>query len=171
MGDHTGQLLVTKKSCVFPDFFHVSIKVQKIAYFDNTTRMFYKPQLILQDDFTAKYKVKNVLTTHDVHYHETVPTQISVNEIGVMAGVDRHTTEAILKDSVREIGKYILEDRSAVLAIDIGCCVLEMKHKEYRIKWSPVFLAALERTVGPDALVSPYDPPTMTTKGKSSTKK
>lgn len=171
MGDSVAEQLINKKSVIFNDFFHVSIKVQKIPYFDNTTRIFYKPQFFLEDDFTSKYRVKNVLETHDVHYHETVPAQISYNNIASLSGTDRFVVEAVLKDSVREMGKYILNDATAILTIDLGFATLELKNRESRIKWSNQFMEALKAALGPDALVSPYDPPSMTTKGRSSTKK
>ncbi|EPY22340.1 hypothetical protein STCU_05198 [Strigomonas culicis] len=171
MGDIVAEQLINKRSVVFNDFFHVSIKVKKIAYYDGTTRVFYKPQFMLEDDFTSKYKLKNVLETHDVHYQETSPSQLSYNSVAYQCGADRFVVEAVLKDSVREMGKYILNDATAILTIDLGFATLELKNREYRIKWTPQFMDALKAAVGPDALVSPYDPPSMTTKGPSATQK
>jgi len=164
MGEMVEDLLIRKKSCIVPDFFHVSIKVQKIRFWTGE-RLFYKPQFVLLPDFTSKFHLKNVLVMPDAHYHQTVPCSISYATIGGMMGTDRYTVEAAIKDSVREIGKYLIRNPQATLTIDIGPAFLEFRGREYRIKWCPEFLQRLQSAVGAEAVVSPYDPPSLTKGG------
>lgn len=153
------KLLLTK-SCIVPDFFHASIKRQKVDEFEGFT-VFHKPQLILLPDFTSKFHLKNVLTTADAHYHATVPSVAAYSAIGALAGADRFVVEAAVKDSICEIGKYLMRNPQNVLRIDIGVAFLEFRSREYRIKWCDTFLKSLTTTVGSRSLVTPYDPPTM----------
>lgn len=164
MGALVENLLVSKHSCIFPNFFHASIKVQKILFWDRM-RTFYKPQFVLLPDFTQRFHVRNVLVMPDVHYHATVAYYLCYQQIGTAAGTDRFTVEAALRDSAREIGKYLTRNPGQTLTIDIGVANLEFCGRSYRIKWSPKFLARLQESVGPEAVVSPYDPPSRTLGG------
>eukprot|EP00796_Vickermania_ingenoplastis_P011063 gene11063-7694_t len=163
-GEMIEDLLLRKRSCIFYNFFHVSIKVQKITFYDRV-RTFYKPQFVLLPDFTQKFHLRNVLVMPDAHYHQTVPAYICHEAIAAMAGTDRFVAEAALKDSVREIGKYLNRNPDETLTIDIGVANLEFRGREYRIKWCGEFLEALQAYVGPEAVVSPYDPPSLTKGG------
>ncbi|KAL7695743.1 hypothetical protein N2W54_007535 [Lotmaria passim] len=165
LGEQVEELLLKKRSAVVLDFFHASIKVQKIERFDNTVRVDHKPQLVLLPDFTSKFKLKNVLEMRDAHYHATVPNAVSYNTISKLAGTDRFVVEAAVKDSIREIGKYLQRNAAATLTIDIGVGFLEFQDREYRMKWSPEFLGRLTEAVGTGIVVVPYDPPSMTKGG------
>ncbi|ORC81685.1 uncharacterized protein TM35_001091080 [Trypanosoma theileri] len=163
MGEMLIEQMVNKRSCIVPDFFHASIKSQKIEFY-NGMKTFYKPQLVLLPDFLSKYHVQNVLTMHDAHYHATVPEMISYATIAALVGTDRFTVEAAICDSIREIGKYLGRNPTTVLRIDIGIAFLEFRGREYRIKWSENFLKRFRAVVGPQSLVSPYDPPPIASK-------
>lgn len=164
MGELVEDILIRKRSCIFANFFHASIKVQKVTYYDRV-RTFYKPQFVLLPDFTQKFHVRNVLVMPDAHYHATVPQYVCLATVGSLAGTDRFVVEAGLKDSVREIGKYLNRNPDETITIDIGVANLEFRGREYRIKWSSEFLEALQAYVGPEAVVSPYDPPSLTKGG------
>ncbi|KEG08887.1 hypothetical protein DQ04_06251040 [Trypanosoma grayi] len=163
LGDLLEEQLIEKRSCIVPDFFHASVKKQKVEYYDGT-HTFHKPQFILLPDFLSKYHLQNVLTTRDAHYHATVPNIISYATIAALAGTDRFVVEAAVCDSIREIGKYIDRNPLTVLNIDIGVANLEFRGREYRVKWSEDFLERFRAAVGPQSFVSPYDPPTMSSR-------
>jgi hypothetical protein len=165
LGEQLEELLLKKKSAVVLDFLHASIKVQKVERFDNTVRVDHKPQLVLLPDFTSKFHIKNVLAMHDAHYHATVPNVVSFTTVAEIAGTDRFVVEAAVKDSIREIGKYLQRNAAATLTIDIGVGFLEFRNQQYRMKWSPQFLSRLAESVGTGVLVTPYDPPSMTKGG------
>lgn len=165
MGELLEEILLKKRSAVVPEFLHASIKEQRILYFDEKIHPFYKPQLVLLPDFTSKYHVKNVLVMPDAHYHATVPMSVSFTTIAQRLGVDRYVVEAGMKDSIREIGKYMERNKDEVLTIDIGVAFLEFRFREYRIKWSEPFLQRLRSTLGPQTIVTPHDVPSMTQRG------
>ncbi|ESL08948.1 hypothetical protein TRSC58_03339 [Trypanosoma rangeli SC58] len=160
MGELLEEQLITKRSCIVTDFFHASVKVQKVQYYDGICH-FYKPQFVLLPDFISKFHLQNVLTTADAHYHATVPHYISYSGIADATGTDRYVVEAAIHDSTREIGKYLVRNPKTVLRIDIGIAFLEFRGREYRIKWTEEFLQRFRKAVGPRCFVSPYDPPPM----------
>ncbi|RNF15863.1 uncharacterized protein Tco025E_05365 [Trypanosoma conorhini] len=160
MGELLEEQLISKRSCIVTDFFHASVKLQKVEYYDGMCS-FYKPQFVLLPDFTSKFHLQNVLTTADAHYHATVPQFISYSAIADVAGTDRFVVEAAIQDSTREIGKYLVRNPRTVLRIDIGIAFLEFRGREYRIKWTKEFLQRFTEAVGPRSYVSPYDPPPM----------
>lgn len=165
MGELLEDMLIRRKSGVVPDFLHASIKVHKVPYFDGSVHVYHKPQLVLLPDFTSKFHMKNVLEMRDAHYHATVPSSVGYTTIAAVAGMDRYTVEAAVKDSIREIGRYLSRNPNATLTIDIGVGFLEFHDREYRMKWCPDFLARLKATLGSGAVVTPYDPPSMTVGG------
>ncbi|KPA81589.1 hypothetical protein ABB37_03925 [Leptomonas pyrrhocoris] len=165
LGEQLEEILLRRKSAVVLDFLHASIKVQKIERFDNTVRVDNKPQLVLLPDFTSKFHIKNVLEMCDAHYHATVPNTVGYTTIAEIVGTDRFVVEAAVKDSIREIGKYLQRNAAATLTIDIGVGFLEFQDRQYRMKWSPEFLAQLTEAVGTGVVVTPYDPPSMTQGG------
>lgn len=167
MGDVLEDFLVRTKSCIIPDFLHASIKVHTVTLYSGE-RTHYKPQLVLLPDFMSKFHLRNVLVMPDMHYHATVPCNVGYSTVAAMCGANRFVVEAAVKDSIREIGKYLQRNLQSTLTIDIGPCVLEFRGREYRVKWSQSFLDRLSAAVGPMSLVSPYDPPSMTKGGPAS---
>ncbi|EAN84038.1 hypothetical protein C3747_155g21 [Trypanosoma cruzi] len=160
MGELLEEQLLLKRSCIVTDFFHASVKVQNIQYYDGK-HVFYKLQLVLLPDFTSKFHLQNVLTIADAQYHASVPHIISYSKIADRSGTDRFVVEAAIRDSTREIGKYLMRNAKSVLRIDIGIAFLEFRGREYRIKWTEEFLQRFRKAVGPRSVVSPYDPPLM----------
>ncbi|EKF29032.1 hypothetical protein MOQ_007200 [Trypanosoma cruzi marinkellei] len=160
MGELLEEQLVSTRSCIVTDFFHASVKVQKVQYY-NGKHVFYKPQLVLLPDFTSKFHLQNVLTISDAQYHASVPHIISYSNIANRSGTDRFVVEAAISDSTREIGKYLMRNARSILRIDIGIAFLEFRGREYRIKWTEEFLQRFRKAVGPGSVVSPYDPPLM----------
>nr|CCC95658.1 unnamed protein product [Trypanosoma congolense IL3000] len=152
--------LVKKRSCIIPNFVHASIKVQKLTAYGEQLSL-HKPQLVLLPDFLSKFHLQNVLTMRDAHYHATVASYISYDEIAALVGTDRYVVEAAVSDSVREIGKYLRRNCRMVLSIDVGVAFLEFRGREYRIKWADRFLQRMKKEVGPRYFVEPYDPPPM----------
>ncbi|CAJ1037000.1 CCDC81 eukaryotic HU domain 1/CCDC81 eukaryotic HU domain 2, putative [Leishmania lindenbergi] len=165
LGEQLEEMLIKKRSAIVLDFLHASVKVQHITLFNNSTSIQLKPQLMLLPDFTSKFHLKNVLEMHDAHYHATVPNAVSYLTIASIAGTNRFVVEAAVKDSVREIGKYLQRNAASTLTIDIGVGFLEFKDRTYRMKWSPEFLARMKASVGAAEVVTPYDPPSMTVGG------
>nr|CCC53687.1 conserved hypothetical protein [Trypanosoma vivax Y486] len=153
-------VLLPKHSCIFPNFFHASMKVHNVCMFGGIQKM-YKPQLVLLPDFLSKFNLQNVLTMRDAHYHAAVPEILSYVEVSALVGTNKFVVEAALIDSVREIGKYIQRNPSTVLRIDVGVATLEFRDREYRISWSSSFIERLQKDVGPRSLTVPYQPPTM----------
>lgn len=164
VGEMAEDLLARKKSVILPDCFHASVKVQSVEYYGRIAQ-YHKPQIVLLPDFTSKFHLKNVLVMADAHYHATVPCYISYTTLGAILGIDKYIVEAAIKDSIREIGKYLQRNPKATLTIDIGIGFLEFHEREYRMKWSKQFLDALTATVGANSIVTPYDPPSMTKGG------
>lgn len=164
LGEMAEDLLLRKKSVIILDFLHASIKIEKVTYYGREQAN-HKPQLVLLPDFTAKFHLHNVLVMKDAHYHATVPAQVSYTAIGALLGIDRFIVEAAVKDSIREIGKYIQRNPLQTLTIDVGFAALEFRGREYRIKWAPRFFGCLTTVVGARSLVTPYDPPSMTVGG------
>lgn len=164
MGEVAEDLLTRTRSCIVTDFFHASIKTQKVSSF-NGDRVLHKPQFVLLPDFTSKFHLKNVLVMRDAHYHATTPSTVSNATIAASMGIDRYVVEAGIKDSVREIGKYLERNREAVITIDVGFGFLEFRGREYRVKWDPLFLERLQIEIGSAGVVIPYDPPSLTTGG------
>lgn len=68
----------------------------------------------------SKFHVQNVLVMKDLHYHETQPCYVNYSAIAAMVGTTHNVVEAALKDSIREIGKYIQRNKNSCLTIDIG---------------------------------------------------
>lgn len=167
LGEQLEELVLKKKSAVILDFVHASIKVQKVERFDSSVRVDHKPQLVLLPDFTSKFHLRNVLEMRDAHYHATVPNTVSYTAIAEVAGTDRFVVEAAVKDSIREIGKYLERNAASTLTIDIGVGFLEFQDRTYRMRWSPDFLARLTEAVGKGIVVTPYDPPSMTKGGST----
>ncbi|KAK7200595.1 hypothetical protein NESM_000115500 [Novymonas esmeraldas] len=165
LGAHLEEMLIEKRSAIVLDFLHASIKIQRVMLFDKSTAIELKPQFVLLPDFTSKFHLKNVLEMHDAHYHATVPASVSYNAIAAAAGVDRFAVEAAVKDSVREIGKYLQRNAAATLTIDIGVGCLEFQDRTYRMKWSAEFLERMKASINPAELVTPYDPPSRTVGG------
>lgn len=165
LGEQLEELLIKKRSGIVLDFLHASVKVQRVMLFDKSTAIELKPQLVLLPDFTSKFHIKNVLEMRDAHYHATVPNSVGYTTIAAIAGTDRFVVEAAVKDSIREIGKYLQRNAAATLTIDIGIGYLEFKDRQYRMKWCPEFLERMRAAVGSVELVTPYDPPSMTVGG------
>ncbi|GET93610.1 hypothetical protein, conserved [Leishmania tarentolae] len=165
LGEQLEEMLIKKRSGIVLDFLHASIKVQRIKRFDNSIALKLKPQFVLVPDFTSKFHLKNVLEMQDAHYHATVPNTVSYITIASIVGTDRFVVEAAVKDSVREIGKYLQRNAASTLTIDIGVGFVEFKDRTYRMKWSPEFLARMKASVGTDGVVTPYDPPSRTIGG------
>ncbi|KAG5464360.1 hypothetical protein LSCM1_00543 [Leishmania martiniquensis] len=161
LGEQLEEMMIKKRSGIVLDFLHASIKVQRVMLFDKSTATELKPQLVLLPDFTSKFHLKNVLEMRDAHYHATVADTVSYVTIARLVGTDRFVVEAAVKDSVREIGKYLQRNAAATLTIDIGVGFLEFQDRSYRMKWSPEFLARLNAA----EVVKPYDPPSMTIGG------
>ncbi|CCW69931.1 unnamed protein product [Phytomonas sp. Hart1] len=162
LGEHLADLLAQKKSAIVPDFLHASMKVNSNLYFDESTRVVNKPQLVLLPDFTSRYHLQNVLVMKDAHYHATVPRYVNYSTISNMVGVNRYVVEAAVKDSIAEIGKYTHRNPTSTLSIDIGIGILELCNREYRMKWSPRFFENLKMSfMKTDSLLKPYDPPSM----------
>ncbi|KAG5488937.1 hypothetical protein JIQ42_00555 [Leishmania sp. Namibia] len=165
LGEQLEEMLIKKRSGIVLDFLHASIKVQRVMLFDKSVAIELKPQLVLLPDFTSKFHLKNVLEMRDAHYHATVPDAVSYIAIAHITGTDHFVVEAAVKDSVREIGKYLQRNAASTLTIDIGVGFLEFQDRSYRMKWSPEFLARLDASVGAAEVVRPYDPPSMTVGG------
>ncbi|CCW63844.1 unnamed protein product [Phytomonas sp. EM1] len=166
LGEQLKDLLKRKKSAIVPNFLHASIKVKKDLYFDESTRVFNKPQIVLLPDFTSKFHLQNVLLMKDAHYHATVPCYVSYTAIANIVGMDRYIVEAAVKDSIAEIGKYTQRNPTSTLSIDIGIGFLELRDREYRMKWSPRFLTSMKESfMKTEVLVKPYDPPSMVKDG------
>ncbi|CBZ26370.1 conserved hypothetical protein [Leishmania mexicana MHOM/GT/2001/U1103] len=165
LGEQLEEMLIKKRSGIVLDFLHASIKVQRVMLFDKSIAIELKPQLVLLPDFTSKFHLKNVLEMQDAHYHATVPNTVSYITIASIVGTDRFVVEAAVKDSVREIGKYLQRNAASTLTIDIGVGFLEFQDRTYRMKWSEEFLARMRASVGAAEVVTPYDPPSRTIGG------
>ncbi|KAG5490666.1 hypothetical protein JKF63_00788 [Porcisia hertigi] len=165
LGEQLEEMLIKKRSGIVLDFLHASVKVQRVMLFDKSTATELKPQLVLLPDFTSKFHLANVLEMRDAHYHATVPDSVSYTTIASIVGADRFVVEAAVKDSIREIGKYLQRNTASTLTIDIGIGFLEFQGRTYRMKWSTDFLARMQASAGPAEVVVPYDPPSRTLGG------